>query len=537
MPFPQERIDSWLSRIETELKNQVDEAVADSMKKIEVSLKVNIENLEFQRMHEVMGNLKKEINSNLHERKEELRHVEGKLQKISHFMDQTGEQLHVIREDGLQCRSRIDGMKKETDAQIDGIRLSMEKLSAQNGIRLEMEKLNIQAVKECKEKIVGLECFQEMLNKEKMDMKDMLNSLEKSCEEGRSELEAWKEFKDELKRGRSALKCDVVLKNVVQSLIGSWIGHYDTEASRNLQDDVAKDSLKSELDLEDRVRNLEKWWEEGKYDLDALKKFKNKLDEDQSLLKSEAKTREGTMVTEKVEVSSQVYLGGLDEDRTGVKDIKVHVQKELETNYEDIRQKTGEPTNAKLLNSMEARILEQAKDIKLHVQKEIDRSYADLRQKQEDTTIAKFLNGMEIRILELEKGQKCSQTIEDGLICEKSKSSFLLLEMMEMTADIRKERDCALTSASEAKERIREVVQNFEHESERLRDIQSKVEKEKDVVIFLSEEISDSAMKAKNVLRDMDELRKRSMKLSDEVLSELNQIKMKNESINHRYVV
>ena len=129
-----------------------------------------------------------------------------------------------------------------------------------------------------------------------------------------------------------------------------------------------------------------------------------------------------------------------------------------------------------------------------------------------------------------------SGKLQDGLNIDKDTSS-VQLEVMKMCEDIHREKEAALGAATTAKKKINKVVQEFENELERLHITQSKAEKETDSIRLLSEEISSFSMKAKYVLHDMTELRQKTLRLSDEVLSELTQTKWKNASTNHRYII
>ncbi|KAI5058089.1 hypothetical protein GOP47_0026259 [Adiantum capillus-veneris] len=192
----QMRADSWMSKIHTELQSQVENAVASSMEKFSSSIRTDMETLELERLRD-LGNLKKEmcLKLSLHESKEQLNKISEKQldlivedvlgKQFSHLvemfsaekenefaqiksevaylrkeyearfrgrgvqeehaetMTHVKRQLHSIRNDGKQVKFLVDGMKKETEAHVHDIRLSINKLK-------------VEAL-ECRERILGLE--------------------------------------------------------------------------------------------------------------------------------------------------------------------------------------------------------------------------------------------------------------------------------------------------------------------------------------------------------------------------------------------
>ncbi|MCO5546912.1 hypothetical protein L7F22_000350 [Adiantum nelumboides] len=192
----QMRVESWMSKIQIELQSQVEDAVASSMEKFGSSIRSDMKKLELQRLRD-LGSLKKEmaLKLSLHESKEQLNKIsekqldlivedvlgkqfshlvemfsaekENELAQIksevaylrkeyeAHFRGRRVEeehaetvthvkrQLHSLRTDGQQVKFLVDGMKKETEAHVHDIRLSINKLK-------------VEAL-ECRERIFGLE--------------------------------------------------------------------------------------------------------------------------------------------------------------------------------------------------------------------------------------------------------------------------------------------------------------------------------------------------------------------------------------------
>ena len=233
----QGHIDSWFSNnLQTKIKQQVDEAVAESMKKFEESIKIDV------------GNLKKDIELDLKEKmaKENICEraaaelnlmLEGKLEKQFSLLMETActgkekvisemqselsalhregeavraktlghmetmmnlveevkskldkesmrckddkafkEELETIRKDGMNSRCILDGLKKETEAQMSEIRLAIDKI-------------NTEGVMQCKDQIGGMQSFEKLLYKEYMDVKKVTKSLEKSWKDSHSDIE------------------------------------------------------------------------------------------------------------------------------------------------------------------------------------------------------------------------------------------------------------------------------------------------------------------------------------------------------------
>ncbi|KAI5080105.1 hypothetical protein GOP47_0005584 [Adiantum capillus-veneris] len=212
----QKRVDSWMSKIHTELRSHVEDAVGSSMEKFGSRIRTDMENLELQRLRD-LGNLKKEmgLKLSLNESKVQLNKISEKQldlivedvlgKQFSHLvemfsaekenefvqikseiaclrkeyevhcrgggeeeehaetMTHVKRQLHSIRNEGHQVKLLVDGVKKETEAHVRDVRLSINKLK-------------VEAL-ECRERILGLERLLRV--KEQSDQTKIVNKLYK----------------------------------------------------------------------------------------------------------------------------------------------------------------------------------------------------------------------------------------------------------------------------------------------------------------------------------------------------------------------
>ncbi|KAH8962114.1 hypothetical protein BDL97_05G085800 [Sphagnum fallax] len=298
------------------------------------------------------------------------------------------------------------------------------------------------------------------------------------------------------------------------------------------------------------MRDLKKVEKAVKVELESVRKLAAKMQEDSEELERERGSRraegvrERLLIMEKVESLSHLYLGGLEEVRADVFNVKLSCRDrvdKLEDQWKEFQQQQQETAAASgdelgsvpqqvLLDDLEnlrsemGRIVETERSI---LQQALERESGSIRrqlkdacidikcemmsavkaevkkrlQKSQDKTLAMTVSvKQEIKDLKLELSVAAAG---ENLATERDMAAAAAAEAIKVSKELAKVKEHSLIAVAEAQNRNQEVQQYLERETSKLLNAMSAVHKEKHVASLAASEASASALRAQQVLAEL----------------------------------
>ncbi|KAH7296642.1 hypothetical protein KP509_26G032200 [Ceratopteris richardii] len=351
---------------------------------------------------------------------------------------------------------------------------------------------------------------------------------------------------------------------------------YFRKETMQLQMDSNDYKKETELEMTEFKENIRKLKQEGedvKKSIDWLKKVQDNLIHDNESLRSlvegvreesvvkireaitmKRETEEYEMLRnakdgnrdkalmEKVDKLSQLYLGGLEEIRLDLKNMKAACDNridELESQWGELKRQqennaeSEESLRGLVLDGLEMRLshlenlLERKENLdhKLSkVQSIIDtikkeREYAASALAQVTTASQKaeeFLtNTLDSFQSEMTDIQRQSIMIQEKIQSEKEAAAAALSEVLHMRDHLEKETEATISLLSDAKSRTMQFQEGLESGREALRSSITMAEEEREAAVLAAAGVAAAAEQADRALVEISEVRKKSISLSD----------------------
>eukprot|EP01018_Ginkgo_biloba_P009853 Gb_21080 [translate_table: standard] len=553
--FLQKQVDCSLSETKKILMKKLKEKITVAARTIRDNLKSEMEFMEVG-MSKELEIIRQEMNSHLEFLRADAEQNRGMEEKLTETRveEKIGESfpLHMDGDNGHN-QNTIDAVKEE----IHMLWLEVQALSEGNdGIQGHVEQLA---------QIAGK--VQENISKEQSVTKSEFASLKKQLQQLKREssqnLIDDEDFKSEIKEEIENLK--------------KAYGKLKEETENMRTDFASKDEVNGlKIETFNLLKALERVEENEinrKEDLEGLKQAKEELEKTQGSSKFEG-ARERMLIMEKVESLSQLFLGGLEEVRTDLLNMKLNTQDRLGDiekqwgDYRDIHASKLSSLSLRelVLDSLETRVADlesnmeskqeqlsnfeqqklHIKDMLSHMEKDRELTAAAATETANSATKARELV-LEIQesTLEVETASSKSIKLQESLNLEREMVITAVSEARRVSADLNKaiemalvflsearklgsdfnqEKEMAIISLSEARRKSHEILEGLEQERSNLQNKFAEVEKERYTVAAAAAETAKTAAKAQAALAELMELRRKTVNLQDHLNEAVTQV-------------
>ncbi|KAG6550545.1 hypothetical protein Mapa_007914 [Marchantia paleacea] len=429
--------------------------------------------------------------------------VEGLEKEIETLKDETDDELMELK----KCiRNEIKVRMSELTAEVERMRMD-EKLHVESLVQARIESHfnnnNNAAVVDLKKEIRSLWSEVEILTKEREDVKHHMERLAHMSEEAKEN--SIREFK--------TLRRDLH--------IDGDGGDMKKEAEERTQMRQDLEKIKDEgLDLKMEVNGLKRGEKGMKADLEHVKKMAEKIQEETEEMERDRGAaqmegvRERLLIMERVESLSQLYLGGLEEVRTDVYNVKFHCRDRMD----ELESQWGEYKRQRDMGYGEDHSCVQKQRL-LHEMEHFRSEVSD---------ILKTERGLLRDALEREHECIRRQMIEIGNSNKNELSCMIKVEMQKRNQAAKDKLMCLPEPMKRDMDRLKLDFEEAQQGAEAIAQTLATVERDRDIAAQAAADASSAAAKAGEVLSkllgpfssEIAATRRKSLALQDNIASE-----------------